>query len=305
MHNDDFYQKLLDNLFDGVYFVDRDRIITYWNKGAERITGYNAQHVTGRSCRDNILNHVTANGVQLCLTSCPLASTMEDGKQREAEVYLHHADGHRLPVTVRASPIYDEAGNIIGAAETFSNSSKLAESRRQIYKLRKAALLDPLTEVANRRFLNMRLQTLLAEFQQGNLPFGVMMCDIDQFKSVNDTLGHDVGDQVLCMVTRTFQAVVRHTDVVGRLGGDEMLCIFPEVNPSGLIAISEKLREMVAAARLDLEHTSVSVRVSCGCTITNETDTVDTLLKRVDQLMYKSKFSGGNRVSSDYAEAPE
>ena len=115
MPNEDFYRKILDNLFDGVYFVDRDRVITYWNKGAEKITGYDAGQVMGRSCRDNILNHVTANGVQLCLTNCPLASTMEDGKQREAEVYLHHADGHRLPVTVRASPIYDEQGNIIGA----------------------------------------------------------------------------------------------------------------------------------------------------------------------------------------------
>ncbi len=305
MPDKDFYRKILDNLFDGVYFVDRDRVITYWNKGAERITGYQAEQVLGRACRDNILNHVTANGVQLCLTNCPLASTMEDGKQREAEVYLHHADGHRLPVTVRASPIYDEAGNIIGAAETFSNSSKLDESRRQVYQLRKAAWLDPLTEVANRRFLNMRLHTLLTEFQQNNLPFGIMLCDIDQFKSINDTLGHDVGDQVLCMVTRTIRAVLRQTDVVGRLGGDEILCLFPEINQEGLVAVSEKVCDLVAAARLDLERTSVSINISCGCTLVKDGDTVETLLKRADELMYKSKFSGGNRLSSDHADAPE
>jgi diguanylate cyclase (GGDEF)-like protein len=251
----------------------------------------------GRSCRDNILNHVTENGIQLCLTNCPLASTMADGKPREAEVYLHHVDGHRLPVTIRASPIYDDEGNVIGAVETFSNNSKLDESRRQIYKLRKAAFLDPLTEVANRRFLNIRLQSMLAEYRQSNLPFGVMMCDVDGFKSINDTMGHNVGDRVLCMVTHTFQAVLRHTDIVGRWGGDEIICIFPEVNSQGLSSISEKLCHMVAATRLDLEDTHVSVKISCGCTMVNETDSVESIMKRADELMYKSKFSGGNRVT--------
>ena len=299
MQNEDFYKRLLDNLFDGVYFVDRDRVITYWNKGAERISGYEAEQVLGRSCRDNILNHVTENGIQLCLTNCPLASTMADGKPREAEVYLHHAEGYRLPVTVRASPIYDDEGKVIGAVETFSHNAKLADSRRQIYKLRKAALLDSLTLIPNRRFLDMRLQTMLKEYQESNLPFGVMMCDIDGFKSVNDTFGHDVGDRVLCMVARTFQAVVRKTDMVGRWGGDEMICIFPEVNQTGLLATSEKLRHMAAAARLDLENASVSITISGGCTLVNETDSVESVMKRADTLMYKSKFNGGNRVTSD------
>ena len=299
MDNDNFHKNLLDNLFDGVYFVDPDRVITYWNRAAERITGYKAEKVLGRSCRDNILNHVTGNGVQLCLTNCPLASTMADGKPREAEVYLHHSDGHRVPVSVRASPIFDGDGKIIGAVETFSHNAKLADSRRQIYKLRKAALLDALTQVANRRFLNMRLHTMLEEYHESNLPFGIMMCDIDGFKSVNDALGHDVGDRVLCMVARTFQAVVRQTDMVGRWGGDEMVCIFPEVNQEGLFAISDKLRHMVAAARLDLEATSVSVKISCGCTLVNEEDSLESIIKRADALMYQSKFSGGNRVSSD------
>ena len=62
VHND-FYKKLIDNLYDGNYFVDRERVITYWNKGAERITGYTASQAVGRACRDNLLNHVTANGV--------------------------------------------------------------------------------------------------------------------------------------------------------------------------------------------------------------------------------------------------
>src|SRR5512142_1670458 len=117
----DFYKDIIDNLYDGVYFVDRDRVITYWNKGAERITGYKAAQVIGRACRDNVLNHVTADGTELCDAECPLAACMWDGKVREADVFLHHADGHRVPVLGRAAPLRDEAGNITGAVETFSS----------------------------------------------------------------------------------------------------------------------------------------------------------------------------------------
>ena len=98
-----FYKDIIDNLYDGIYFVDRDRVITYWNKGAERITGYSPAQTIGRSCRDNLLNHVTASGVQLCQNHCPLAAVMEDGREREVEVFLHHAQGHRLPVMIRAT----------------------------------------------------------------------------------------------------------------------------------------------------------------------------------------------------------
>src|SRR5512138_75759 len=148
-----FYKDIIDNLYDGVYFVDRDRTITYWNKGAERITGYPAGQTIGHSCRDNLLNHVTANGVPLCLEHCPLAAVMQDGREREAEVYLHHADGHRVPVIIRGTALRDEAGNIIGAVESFSNNSNLIGTRRKLRDLRYAAMTDPLTGIGNRRLL--------------------------------------------------------------------------------------------------------------------------------------------------------
>ena len=122
----DFYKELVDNLYDGVYFVDRDRRITYWNEGAERITGYSAPQVIGRRCRDTLLNHVTANGVLLCQDHYPLAAVMENGKPREAEVYLHHADGHRVPVMVWATLLHsnDSPDSLIRRADSLMYRSK-------------------------------------------------------------------------------------------------------------------------------------------------------------------------------------
>jgi PAS domain S-box-containing protein len=98
MKGEDLYAVILGNIHEGVYFVDSERKITFWNKGAERITGYTEGEVVGHFCYDNILKHVNDEGLHLCLGGCPLHQTLSDGQGREALVYLHHKEGYRVPV---------------------------------------------------------------------------------------------------------------------------------------------------------------------------------------------------------------
>lgn len=95
------FEKVIENINDGLYFVNQEKVITYWNKAAEQIAGFTANQVIGKSCADNILTHTDDEGNSLCAMSCPLAATITDGKTREAEVYMHHKDGHRVQVSVR------------------------------------------------------------------------------------------------------------------------------------------------------------------------------------------------------------
>ena len=120
----DSYERIIENLHDGLYFVDRDRVITYWNKAAEQISGFTANEVVGKSCSDNILTHVDSEGNSLCTGECPLAATIVDGNPREAEVYMHHKGGHRIPVSVRVSILTDRDGIIIGGIELFTDIKK-------------------------------------------------------------------------------------------------------------------------------------------------------------------------------------
>jgi len=296
--NPEFYKDIIDNLYDGVYFVDRDRRITYWNKGAERITGYKSSQTIGRHCRDNILNHITANGTQLCLTNCPLAASMEDGKPREAEVFLHHHDGHRMPVIVRASPIRNKDGEIIGAVESFSNNEKVIQTRRQVDELRQSVFTDPLTGVGNRRQLEERLYATKIEVERGVGIAGLIFIDIDKFKNINDTYGHEVGDKILLMVVRTLKHNLRATDLLGRWGGDEFMAIIQDVQDlSTLQDVAKKLRVMVESSRLDLETVRLSVTISIGATLIQAGETSENFFQRADQLMYKSKQAGRNQIT--------
>ena len=293
-----FYKDIIDNLYDGVYFVDRDRVINYWNRGAERITGYSAAQTIGRSCRDNLLNHVTASGVQLCLNHCPLAGVMEDGREREVEVFLHHADGHRLPVVIRAAALRDDTGKIIGAIETFSNNSNVFNTRRELRELHQAAMTDPLTGISNRRHLEGRLRAVIAEFQSNGSSAGLLSLDVDHFKQFNDTYGHNTGDQVLRMVAQTLRYALRATDTTGRWGGEEFIAILHTMqDENDLRTAAEKVRALVEQSRLDVDGQGLTVTVSIGGTLLHAEDTPDSWVGRADQLMYRGKQAGRNRVT--------
>jgi|WetSurSiteA1Bulk_404760.scaffolds.fasta_scaffold48191_1 diguanylate cyclase (GGDEF)-like protein/PAS domain S-box-containing protein len=293
-----FYKDIIDHLYDGVYFVDRERVITYWNKGAERITGYDASRVVGHSCRDDLLNHITATGEQLCQGQCPLAACMEDGTPREADVFLHHADGHRVPVLVRAAPLRDSSGKIIGAVETFSGDLGLMSVRSELRQLRRSVQMDSLTEVGNRTLLEGRLRAAIEELKHHNgTTMGLLFIDIDNFKQCNDAHGHEIGDKVLHMVAATLQHNLRKSDVIGRWGGDEFIAILYDVESvDNLKLVSDKLRTLVEHSRLDLPAISLTSMVSIGATLLLPSDTIETVVNRADQLLYQSKLNGRNQV---------
>jgi len=296
--DDNFYKEILNSLQDGIYYLDHNRIITYWNRGAEQITGYTAEQVIGRSCHNNMLNHVNEQGLVLCNEHCPMAATMQDGKPREEYVYLHHAEGHRVPVQIRSIPIRDKSGNIIGAVETFNKGVSPEYTERRIRKLQLTALLDPLTAIGNRRHVESRLKVSIVNFQESQLPFGLLFCDIDHFKNINDTFGHNLGDKVLRMIAQTLRANIRDTDTMGRWGGEEFVVILQEVDAKAILMIAEKLLNLVRQSNLTLPDKRIlSATISIGGTIVRKSDTVDSIVDRADRLMYQSKANGRNRIT--------
>lgn len=289
---------ILDNLHDGVYFVDRDRKITYWNKGAERLTGYPSQAVVGISCGDGILNHVDEQGRPMCGELCPLSGTMSDGEPREAEVFQHHADGHRMPVVVRCAPLRGADGEIVGAVESFARDRGNRTRRAELRELREAVRTDALTGIGNRSFIEGRLRATVAEYASQHPAAAVVMVDIDHFKSVNDSHGHAVGDDALRMVATTLRSNVRGTDSVGRWGGEEFLLVLDGLQSAAdLERVCEKLRRLVGWSALPLDEGTLSVTISLGATMLAVGDTPASLVERADGLLYRSKHEGRDRVT--------
>lgn len=291
------FRSIVDNLHEGLYFVDLERTITYWNKAAEEITGYTAKEVVGSHCHDNILNHIDGQGNQLCFGMCPLAATMENSVPADAEVYLHHKSGHRVPVAVRVSPLTDSRGQVIGGVELFSDISNRSATQLKIQELEALAFIDRLTGLANRAYLDSELLSRLDEHKRYGVNFGLLFMDIDCFKSFNDRYGHDLGDRILKIVADTFLSNSRPFDTFGRWGGEEFVGIIRNVDAPTLTMLGERLREAVAAAYTVHGGEVLQVTISLGATLVAQDDSPETVTKRADRALYESKTGGRNRLT--------
>jgi len=293
-----FYRELLDHLSDGVYFVDRERRIHYWNEGARRLTGYGAEEVVGRRCQDGILCHTDPSGRDVCRGQCPLASSMKDGVQHEGYLFLRHKQGRRVPIWVRVQPIRGADGSIVGAVEIFSDDTAGTEERRKVAVMQRLAFLDHLTELPNRRFLEITLQTALAEFEGQKDALGVLMVDLDNLKGINDTFGHSFGDEALKQIAKTLSSSLRPTDTVGRWGGDEFLAIVREVNRESLLLLAERCAEHVRQISIPNQNGKVlAASVSVGAALCRAEESGEDLVQRADRLLYLSKARGKNQAT--------
>ena len=296
--------QVLDNLADGVYYVDRRRRITYWNRGAERLTGYDAAHVVGHYCFDNILAHVDATGTELCHNGCPLSASVADGVPREAEVWLRHADGSRRAVHVRTAPVRDASGAIIGGVEAFSDATGLIEARDAAEAARKEAFTDPLTGLPNRRLLDAVLAARKDDLDRHGTPFGLLVADVDHFKRFNDEHGHDVGDQALLVVASTLRAAVRGGDTVTRWGGEEFAIVAGQVETDGLVRLGDRILALVRAARVPTPSGDQPIRISMGMAFARPGEDLAGLFVRADQALLAAKQTGRDRfvIAVDVAE---
>lgn len=293
------YKDLIENMHEGLYVVDANRKIFFWNKAAEGITGYGAGEVVGKSCMDNILIHIDQEGNSLCRGNCPLQATITDGQIREVEVFLHHKDGHRVPVQVASSPLRDESGRIVGAAELFRDMTDRAALRLKLEELEQLAFVDPLTQLANRRYTEQELRGRFSEMKRYGLSFGVMMVDIDHFKRFNDRFGHDVGDLVLKTVAKTLTGSVRPFDLFGRWGGEEFVGILRQVDSTQLKRVSNRCRVLVENTKIHAGGKDLRVTVSIGAVMAEPDMTPEGLIKQADQNLYRAKEKGRNCVVAD------
>jgi diguanylate cyclase (GGDEF)-like protein/PAS domain S-box-containing protein len=295
----DSFDRILDNIRDGLYVVDVDRTIAYWNKAAEEISGYSASEVIGRPCSDNILNHVDSEGNVLCFGMCPLAECVACGKSHESEIYMHHKDGHRIPISVRTSVLTNADGKVIGGVELFTNISNRSANDLRIKELEKLALLDRLTQLANRNYIEREIQNRFDEKKRFNVQFGILFIDIDHFKNFNDMYGHNTGDDVLKFVANTFMADSRPFDLYGRWGGEEFIGIIRYIASRDLEQMGNRLRSLVENSFIMHDDKKLHVTISIGATMVRDDDTIDSLLKRADSLLYESKSAGRNRLTID------
>ncbi|MCE5306240.1 MAG: sensor domain-containing diguanylate cyclase [Acidobacteriales bacterium] len=294
----EIYEAILDCLEDGVYLVDRENRIVFWNRGAERITGFQRHEVLGRSCTKQILSHSRLDGTPLCGPACPLMRTLHDGQTRNLDLFLRHRDGHCIPVRTRTAAIHTASGEWIGVAEVFARNSEAADHQGgRTCGVSAPGCLDALTGAADRAYASTYLAQQISEFEAYGLPLSVLRVDIDGLREVNHSRGREAGNAVLRLLARTLAESLAHDDLLARLDKDEFLVILTSCSGEALLDLAERTRLVVSLSAISWWGDQLSVTVSIGGATARRGDTVDTLLARAGDSLAVSKSSGGNRVT--------
>jgi diguanylate cyclase (GGDEF)-like protein len=165
-------------------------------------------------------------------------------------------------------------------------------------KLNDLLIRDELTKVYNRKYLDFQIKNIMKEAIEFNSTFGILFFDIDHFKNVNDTYGHNIGDEVLKMVSSTINSNIRNIDILGRWGGEEFIAIVRVDKIDELKMIAEKLRIKVSESTYLIDSKrKISVTISIGGTLFDKNDDISKLISRADSNMYNSKENGRNNVT--------
>jgi diguanylate cyclase (GGDEF)-like protein/PAS domain S-box-containing protein len=295
LQDGELHKRLLDQLDTGIYMVDRDRRILYWNGGAERIAGYLSHEVTGQLCHGDLLMHCDEAGTVLCGTRCPLQGVMSDAKPRECSVFLRHRQGHRVPVHLRSSPIYDAEGAIIGAVETFEETS--AQARHALWRLGSFGCLDELTTAANHRYGEMRVRQALEGLSEFRIPFGWLRIGLDQTEEFERRYGYGIIDAALKMIAATLDRNLGSMDVLTRWTKAQFRVEVHYSSRVELADLAEKLVVLVRASALEWWGDRLRPTISIGAATAEHGDTLDSLEERVAEVFEGCRAGGGNRAA--------
>lgn len=297
----DFFRELLQNLYDGVYFVDCERRILFWSRSAEHLSGYSAEEVLGSFCHDGLLQHANEEGCILCRSACPLQESIDRGEPRCGRVFLRHKSGRRVVVDVQVVPVRGDNNEIVGGIEVFRDASSSLALENAVHTLKEQANKDPLTNAANRRCTDRFLAEQLEIIKRTSIPLSVVLADIDHFKNVNDRWGHAAGDAALKLFASQLQQGCRQNDLVARFGGEEFLVLMPGATLAAAEQSATRWRDSVS--RIPIESLDGnSITASFGVAEATHMDTAKSLIERVDRALYRAKAHGRNCVESQLTE---
>ena len=221
-----YFKQFFDSLFDGVYIVNKERMILYWNRGAEAITGYSQDEAVGRYCNSGRIRSYRRRRMQTVRGQMSAFEGHRNPKAPAQSRVLRHKDRRRTPVALHCLPFNNEQGEIVGVVGIFRDASETAALEHAYNKLRELSEKDALTGEANRRQLNKIIPDKLELLKRSGIPFSVILLAIDCFKQINKTLGHAQGDEIVVHFAQLLRRQCRGTDIIGRFKEGVFLILF-------------------------------------------------------------------------------
>lgn len=285
-------QVILDSIGDAVVSTDFRGHVTYLNKAAEHLTGFPQEAASGRPIGEvfRLVDAASRKPVD-----CPVTESIIENQRRSVGTHclVLHRENTLVPVDVSATPIHDPLGGVVGAVLV---AHDVTAARELSSRLARLALHDHLTGLPNRTLFADRLERAIGLAKRAGNCFSLLYIDLDNFKEVNDSLGHQAGDQLLQLAADRLLHCVRDSDTVSRQGGDEFLALLIDCsNVNASILCAQKILDSLSApCAIDGKQVRLSASVGIALYPSDATD-ARSLVRAADTAMYRGKCAGRGR----------
>lgn len=290
-----FEQQLIDSMHDGVIFVDEQRTIFLWSKGAERLTGVSSAAAQGRQFAPSLLDMCNTAGRRVRDDACPVARALATHAQLRQRLEILGRQGEHVAVDLHTIPVICRDGKLRGATVLLQDAQPEVSLEEKCEALHAEVTKDPMTKVANRAEFDRMLALFIEAHEQAGLPCSLIMADIDHFKSINDTFGHQAGDEAIITVANILAQMCRSGDLVARYGGEEFAVLCADCTMADSASRAEQIRKKVSEATFASLGTR-RITSSFGVAQLQSGDTPETLLRRSDTALLMAKEQGRNQV---------
>ncbi|WP_158264948.1 diguanylate cyclase domain-containing protein [Blastopirellula marina] len=291
-----FQESLVRHIHDAVIYLDLNLEIVGWNQAAERLTGLTREAVEGHQWSSELLGMADQNGRRLQPENDPVRAAITGASQTIDRLSIRNAANKFVTVTAHVVPVIGEDGKTIGVTIQMHDTTSMESLEEQIESLHYKATRDPLTGLVNRAEMDRALSEMVERHTAAGKACSVIICDIDFFKRINDTYGHQAGDEALTGFAKLLQAYARPGDVTARYGGEEFVVLCPNSNNETAAALAERIRsELASISQQALGGKNMTA--SFGVTEIQHGDTADTILNRADRALLQSKELGRNIVT--------
>ncbi len=290
-----FEQKLIDAMHDGVVFVDSQAKVCLWSKGAERMTGVSSEAMTGRVFAPSLLEMCNHADRRLADESCPVAKSLLTNSQLRQRLLIMGRQGKHVAINLHVIPVQAKDGTVQGATLLLHDAQPEASLEEKCDALYAEVTKDPMTKVANRGEFD-RMQALFIEaHNQAKQPCSLIMVDIDHFKKINDTYGHQAGDEAIISMANMLSSMCRSGDLVARYGGEEFTVLCADCTNADAVRRAEQIRKQIS----ETPHACLGnkrITASFGVTELQSGDTAESMLRRSDRALLMAKEQGRNQV---------
>jgi len=290
-----FHRKLLECMQDAVLFIDGSLKILQWNRAAERMTGISSASIEHKQWKPSLVNLRDEKLKLISEDQCPITQAIESGAQTLRRLSIIGRSGDQVEIDAHLVPVHSKSGTKYGVAVVMHDASNQITLEERIQSLHEQATRDPLTQVANRAEFDRIMESCVESHLDHRLPCSLIICDIDHFKKINDTFGHQAGDEVLVIFAALLRRHCRTGDLVARYGGEEFVLLCADCDAATATRKAEDIRLEIAEVAMPALH-GKSISASFGVTELQSGDSGETFLRRSDRALYQAKANGRNMV---------